>query len=95
MKNRREIGGEVYISSKEHVGIDNLKKKLHDILFRDFRYYRVSIPRSRKKLIHSFPKWSIVLKRRSKDDDMELEIMAKPEHMKAYTSYIKQGDNNW
>ncbi len=95
MKNRREIGGEVYISSKEHVGIDNLKKKLHDVLFRDFRYYRVRIPRSRKKLIHSFPKWSIVLKRRSKDDDMELEIMAKPEHMKAYTSYIKQGDNNW
>lgn len=95
VKNRREIGGEVYISSKEHVGIDNLKKKLHDVLFRDFRYYRVSIPRSREKLIHSFPKWSIVLKRRSNDDDMELEIMAKPEHMKAYTSYIKQGDNNW
>ncbi len=94
-RNEQECGTEVYISAKEKLGIISLKKTLHDILFSDYCCYHIRIPKSHKELIHSFPKWSIVLKRRDRGRDMEFKIMARPDNMIKYMPYVVRGDCHW
>jgi len=94
-KNEQGARSEVYISAREELGMIHLKKTLQDILFRDFGCYNIRIPKSHKELIHSFPKWSIVLKRRDNGLDMEFKIMARPENMTPCRPYVIRGECNW
>jgi len=94
-KNRRSDKHLVYISAKNGNGIQNLKEKLHSILFKDLKLFYLSIPKSRKEIIKSFPKWSVVLKRREKNDCYELKIMANPKLILNYLPFIKKGEKNW
>jgi GTP-binding protein HflX len=85
----------VYISAKTGEGIDRLKAELHNVLFKDHRLYHLSIPKSMEKVLDSFTKWSLVLKRRTIGENLELKIMAKPQAMVNYTPYLKRGEGNW
>jgi len=46
-------------------------------------------------LIHSFSKWTMILKRRENGDYFELKIMANPRSILNYSPYIKRGEKNW
>lgn len=85
----------VYISAKTGVGIPELKTKLRSILFGNMKLYYLRIPKENKDMVQSFPKWSIVLKRRDNGDFYELKIMADPNSMIHFLPYIQQGDPNW
>ncbi|MGD2294298.1 MAG: GTPase HflX [Candidatus Aminicenantes bacterium] len=84
-----------FISAKTKEGIPQLKEKLRSILFKDLRIFYLRIPKENKDMIRSFPKWSIVLKKRENRDSFELKIMADPNLMLHFLPYIKQGDPNW
>jgi len=94
-KNRHSDKHPVYISAKKGTGIQALKEKLHSILFKDLKLFYLSIPKSRKEIIKSFPNWSVVLKRREKNDCYELKIMANPKLIINYLPFIKKGEKNW
>jgi 50S ribosomal subunit-associated GTPase HflX len=76
-------------------GLPEFKRKLHHQLFKDHRVFCLRIPKSEKNTIHSFPKWSIVLKRRENRNDIELKVMAEPKAMVKFSSYILRGDAQW
>lgn len=94
-KNKNPDSRLVYISAKTGEGIPDFKEKLRSILFRDLKLFYLRIPKSKKGLIYSFPKWSIVLKRREDGDYFELKIMTDPDSILNYLPYIKRGDTNW
>jgi len=94
-KNKNSDDRAVYISAKTEEGIADLKEKLKSILFRNFKLFYLRIPKSKKRLIYSFPKWSMVLKRREDSDYFELKIMADPNSIMDYLPYIKRGDTHW
>jgi GTP-binding protein HflX len=94
-KNRSREADEVYVSSTVGTGIPDLKIKLHTILYSNLKPYCLRIPKSEKDMIHSFPKWSIVLKKRESVNFFEIKIMAEPESMVNYLPYIMRGDENW
>lgn len=85
----------VYISAKTGDGIQDLKENLRSILFRNLKLYYLRIPKSKKEMAYSFPKWSVVLRRRENDNYFELEIMADPDSIINYIPYIKRGETNW
>jgi len=84
-----------YISAHTGEGIPDFKTKLHDILFKDLKVFYFRIPKSNKKAIHSFPKWSIVLKRRETRNDYELKLLADPKSVIKYAPYIQGGEETW
>jgi len=94
-KNKNSDDRIVYISAKTGEGIPDLKEKLRSILFKDLKLFYLRIPKSKKELIYSFPKWLIVLKRREDGDYFELKIMADPDSIINYLPYIKRGGANW
>ena len=94
-KNKSPDNHSVYASSKTGEGIPHFKDVLHSLLYKDFKLYYLQIPKSEGKVIHSFLKWSVVLKRRENENYYELKIMANPKFIINYLPYIKKGESNW
>ncbi len=94
-KNQSPDSYSVYTSAKTGDGIQDLKEQLRAILFRDMELFYLRIPNSRKEMIESFSKWTIILKRREDGDYSELKIMADPRSIVNYLPYIKKGEENW
>jgi GTP-binding protein HflX len=95
IKNRRSPNQSVFISAKTGDGILELRKKLRSSLFQNMNFYYLSIPKSKKNIISSFSKWSIVLKKRENRENIEIKIMAEPKRVLNYMPYIKKGGTNW
>jgi len=95
IKNRNSDNQRVFASAKTGDGIESLKDNLRTILFKDLKLFYLRIPKSNRKLIHSFPKWTFVLKRRENNEFYELKIMANPKSLENYLPYIKRGEVNW
>jgi len=94
-KNRPSHSPCLYISAKTGEGIDSFKAALRNLLFKDFNLYYLRIPKSKKELIHSFPKWSVVLKKRENGDYFELKIMANSQSILHFLPYVKRGEEKW
>lgn len=94
-KNKHSSDHSVYISAKTEEGLDNLKEHIRSIIYKNMNLYYLRIPKTKKGLIYSFPKWSIVLKRRENYDSYELKIMADPKSMVNFLPYIQRGEANW
>lgn len=94
-KNRTGNSLKVYVSAKTGEGIPNLMRIFRQILFKDMKLFYLRIPKSEEETIKSFPKWSVVLKRRENDDFHELKIMANPKHIMNYMPYIIRGEATW
>jgi GTP-binding protein HflX len=93
--NQASNNSSVYISARTEEGIQSFKDRLRDILYKNYELFTLQIPKSKRELIHSFHKWSVVIKRREKDDFFELKIMADPEMVINFLPYIKRGEENW
>ncbi len=94
-KNNPSDSRDLYVSAKTGEGIDSLKDALRAMLFKDFRLYYLRIPKSKKELIHSFPNWSVVLKRRENGDYFELKIMTDSQSVLNFLPYVKRGEHKW
>jgi len=94
-KNRHSDGRFIYISAKTGAGIQNLKELLRAVLFKNMELFYLRIPKSKRELIHSFSKFTVILKRRENGDFFELKIMANPHSILNYLSYIKRGEKKW
>lgn len=102
MPNKQELleksrlsNSRVYVSAKTGEGIQALKDRLRSILFEDMQLFYLRIPKSERKLIQSFSKWTVILKKREADDFFELKLMADPDLILKYLPYIKRGEKNW
>ena len=94
-KNKHSNGLFIYISAKTGDGVKSLKECLKSILFKELELFYLRIPRSKRELIRSFSKWTMILKRRENGDFFELKIMADPRSILNYLPYIKRGEKNW
>jgi len=93
-KNGSSDGHFVYVSAKTGDGIISLKNLLRTILFKNLELFYLRIPKSKRELVNSFSKWTVVLKRREGRDHIELEIVADPRSIINYLPYIKRGEKN-
>ena len=94
-KNAKSGSKNFYISAKTGDGISELMEKLRFLLFKNLKLFYLEIPKKNKNIVESFPKWSIVLKRRENREFYELKIMANPNSMLNFLTYIKRGEPNW
>jgi GTP-binding protein HflX len=85
----------VWISAKTGEGLESLKDKIRATLFKNCQIFTVRIPGDRKEMLSSFPRWSIVLKKRELNGYAELKVMADPKFMINYLPYLVQGEENW
>lgn len=96
LKRNRELHDySVYTSAKTGEGIPELKQKLRALLFKGYKVFFLKIPKSDEKSIRSFPKWSIVLKRRENELDYELKVFADPKSILRYLPYVQRGVTKW
>ena len=95
LEKSRLSNNRVYVSAKTGEGIQTLKDRLRSILFENMQLFYLRIPKSERKLIHSFSKWTVILKKREDGDSFELKLMADPGLILKYLSYIKRGEKNW
>jgi len=94
-RNRNSLNSSVYVSAKTREGLLDLKTRLHSLLFKKMKPYYLCIPLSKKNIVSSFSNWSIVLKKRENQDNVEIKIMADPKFMLNFMAYIKRGEANW
>ncbi len=85
----------LYISAKTEEGVDSLRARLRDVLFRDCRIFTLRIPADRADIVHSLPQRSIILKRREREDGHEFKVMADPDIIVNYLPYLAKGEDNW
>jgi GTP-binding protein HflX len=95
LEKNRLSNSRVYVSAKTGEGIQALKDRLRSILFENMQLFYLRIPKSERKLIQSFSKWTVILKKREADDSFELKLMADPDLILKYLPYIKRGEKNW
>ncbi len=95
LEKSRLSNGRVYVSAKTGEGIQTLKDRLRSILFENMQLFYLRIPKSERKLIPSFSKWTVILKKREDGDSFELKLMADPGLILKYLPYIKRGEKNW
>ncbi|MFO7866127.1 MAG: GTPase HflX [Candidatus Aminicenantes bacterium] len=93
--NRRLAQDSVYISARNGTGLEQLKQKIRAVVFKSKNVYYLEVPRKKKNLIHSFPKWSIVLKRVETDGNVKIKILAEPKDMLNFLPYIQKGETHW
>jgi hypothetical protein len=55
----------------------------------------VRIPRDKTDVLETFPKWTIVLKRRESGDCFEMQVMADPAQMLPFMPYLERGGTPW
>jgi len=84
-----------YISAKTGEGTQNLKERLRNILFRNLKLFYLSIPKSKRELIQSFSKWTVILKKKESNDFFQIKIMADPKLIINFLPYIERGEKNW
>lgn len=94
-KNKPAAANTVYISAKTGEGIPELKERIRSILFQDYELFYLRVPKEKEDILASFPKWTLVLKRRQKGDYSELKVMASPKFMISYTPYLAKGEEPW
>lgn len=85
----------VSISAMTGEGLPILKEKIRSILFENYELFTLRIPKEKKDVLASFPKWSLVLKQRENGDYSELKVMANPRFMVNYTLYLVKGEEQW
>jgi len=56
--------------------------------------FYLRLPQSKRDLVNSFSKWTMILKKRENGDHIELEIVADPRSVINYLPYIKRGEKN-
>lgn len=95
VKNNKSLTTSFYLSAKTGEGVEELREILGSYLFRNMKCYHLSIPKTKKNIISSFSKWSIVLKKRETLENIEIKIMAEPKLVINFASYIKRGGTNW
>ena len=93
--NTKSKSQNIRISAETGEGIAELMDKLRSLLFKDLKLFYLEIPKNNKNIVQTFPKWSIVLKRRENRECYELKIMANPNLMINFLPYIKRGEPNW
>ena len=94
-KNIPSDGHSLYVSAKTGEGMQNLKDRLRATLFKHLKLFYLRIPKSDRELIGSFSSWTMVLKRREDGDFFELKLMADPQSILNYSSFIQTGEKNW
>jgi hypothetical protein len=55
----------------------------------------VRIPKDNKDMLDSIPNWALVLKRRENGDYYDLKVMADPQRMLPFASYLERGEEPW
>ncbi|MGQ9672647.1 MAG: GTPase HflX [Candidatus Aminicenantales bacterium] len=85
----------VYISARTGEGLQSLKEKIRAVLFPKHRLFTLRVPKEKSDFLASFPRWSIVLRRRENGAFLELEVMADPKLMLNYLPYLAKGEGNW
>ncbi len=94
-KNQVPDRASVFVSARTGEGLPAFKRMLHHMLFKELRIFYLRIPKTEKIVIQSFPKWSIVLKRRENSQFCELKVMAEPGNMLRFSPYVQRGDTKW
>jgi len=94
-KNSSVDGHMIYVSGKTGDGIQSLKELLRTLLFKNLELFYLSIPQSKRELVQSFSKWTMILKKRENGDQIELKIVADRRSITNYLPYLKRGEKNW
>jgi GTPase len=93
--NRNLDQDSVYISAREGTGLEQLKQAIRTVVFKSKKIYHLEVPREEKNIIHSFPNWSIVLKRIETERSVKIKILADPKDMLNFVPYIHRGETHW
>jgi len=80
-----KVGKEVYISAKNEIGIQNLKKKIFNKFFRTYDKFLFSVDKSDKK-INNIEKWAIVTNKSYNGDKIDFEVLCDREKMLIFLS---------
>ena len=90
-KNLNPNGDAVYVSARTGQGLEDLKRKLRALLFRNLRLFYLRLPRDRPDLADSIGRLALVLKKRDEGDYYVFQVMADPEAMIPFRAYIEGG----
>jgi len=81
-----------YISAATGDGISALKDRLRSLLFKRQQLFYVRIPKEDAAAIASLAASTRVLQKRKTGDFYELQVMAEPQQMFAYRTYLDRGE---
>ncbi|MGD0781829.1 MAG: GTPase HflX, partial [Candidatus Aminicenantales bacterium] len=90
-RNAGPDGEAVYLSARTGAGVDDLKRRLRALLFRNLKLFYLRLPRDRADLIESIGRWALVLKKQEDGDYHILQVMADPKAMIPYEAYLAEG----
>jgi GTP-binding protein HflX len=93
--NAQGAGESIYVSAATGEGLNDLRVRLRDLLFRSRRLYRLRLPREAEEDLRAIGRRSLVLRRRENDGHVELAVMAEPSAIMDYVSYLERGEEPW
>jgi GTP-binding protein HflX len=84
-----------FVSALTGEGLAGLLDKLRELLFRDHRRIFLRLPLDDGNAARALARRAIILKRRESGRSLEVQVMARPDVIKDYRSYLVQGEASW
>lgn len=91
--NRPDGNWPVYLSALTGEGIEVLKERIRQVLFKNYQSFRLLIPRTRAELIKALARKAIILRKTEIAEGWEYQVMAERNNLSPYLPYLQKGES--
>jgi len=88
----QEEASPVYVSARSGEGLENLKARLRQVIFKNSQIYRLHIPKERTDLAASLVRQLMVIRKTETAEGWEYQVLAQRNKLFPYLPYLRKGE---
>jgi GTP-binding protein HflX len=83
----------VYISARTGEGLDSLKDRLRQVIYKNFKIYRLYIPKDKAAMAGSLVRQVMVIRKTETAEGWEYQVLAQRNNLFSYLPYLRKGES--
>jgi len=88
----QEEASPVYVSARSGEGLENLKARLRQVIFKNSQIYRLHIPKERMDLTASLVRQLLVIRKTETAEGWEYQVLTQRNKLFPYLPYLRKGE---
>jgi len=88
----KEEASPVYVSARSGEGLENLKARLRQVIFKNSQVYRLHIPKEQTDLAASLVRQLMVIRKTETAEGWEYQVLAQRNKMFPFLPYLRKGE---
>jgi len=83
----------VYTSARTGEGLDSLKDRLRQVIYKNFKIYRLYIPKDKAAMAGSLIRQVMVIRKTETAEGWEYQVLAQKNNLFSYLPYLRKGES--